>query len=112
MTDALTSLDKSGVQVAIGPFLVHVKSEFNGVREYLERLYADFPMTAAEGGHFDITIAGSRGIRRWIRPQANLIINGSRPFLPLPANLSGALGDFSLTATTGWSDSPLHKLTA
>ncbi|OMC52140.1 hypothetical protein A5745_02220 [Mycobacterium sp. IS-2888] len=29
----------------------------------------------------------------------------------LRRNLSGALGDFSLTATTGWSDSPLHKLT-
>jgi len=66
------------------------------VRQYLETLYADFPVGADTAAHFDIRVAGSRGMRRWIRPQANLIVNGERPFLPLPAELGGALLEWTL----------------
>ena len=97
----LASLDTSGVQVAIGPFLVRIRSELPGVRTYLETLYGEFPIADAEGGHFDIAILRTRGLRRWIRPQANLVVNGRRPFLPLPADLSGALFEWSLNWCVG-----------
>jgi hypothetical protein len=42
-----------GVQVSIGPFLVRVRSDLDGVHEYLRRLYGDFQMAAGEGGHAD-----------------------------------------------------------
>jgi HprK-related kinase A len=71
------------------------------VREYLRTLYTDFPMAAADGGHFDVAVVGTRGFRRWLRPQANLIVNGARPFLPLPGTLAGALFEWSLNWCVG-----------
>jgi hypothetical protein len=94
---SLAGLATSGVQVAIGPFLVHVRSELPLVHTYLETLYADFPISSrADGGHFDINVLAARSVRRWIRPQANLIVNGERPFLPLPADLAGALFEWTI----------------
>src|SRR4029434_10020647 len=86
----LACLATSGVQVSIGPFLVRVRSDLKGVQEYLRRLYGDFQVAAGEGGHFDIAVVASRGVRRWVRPQANLIVNGERPFLALPGKLTRA----------------------
>jgi len=97
----LAHLATSGVQVSLGPFLVRVRSDLTGVREYLSRLYADFPLAVGNGGHFDIAVVASRGLRRWVRPQANLVINGERPFLPLPGNLAGAGFEWSLNWCVG-----------
>ena len=49
----LSRLTTVGVQVSIGPFLVRVRSDLDGVHEYLRRLYGDFQMAAGEGGHAD-----------------------------------------------------------
>src|SRR5258708_1878949 len=97
----LAGLATSGVQVALGPFLVRVRSDLAGVRDYLSRLYADFPFSIEDGGHFDISVVATRGLRRWVRPQANLVINGERPFLPLPAHLAGAGFEWSLNWCVG-----------
>ena len=37
-----------------------------------------------------MAVVSSNGFRRWLRPQANLVINGARPYYPLPASLAGA----------------------
>lgn len=97
----LACLATSGVQVSIGPFLVRVRSDLYGVHQYLSQLYGDFQLAAEEGGHFDIAVVASRGVRRWVRPQANLIVNGERPFLPLPGNLAGAGFEWSLNWCVG-----------
>lgn len=89
------------MQVSIGPFLVRVRSELQGVSDYLTRLYPDFPIGTATGGHFDITITGSRGVHRWWRPQANLFVNGTKPFLPLPASLAGGLLEWGMNWCIG-----------
>ena len=97
----LQQLPTSGVQVNIGPFLIHVTSELPRVHQYLDTLYADFPMSGADSGHFDIRLRSTRGLRHWIRPQANLIVNGERPFLPLPADLAGALFEWTINYCVG-----------
>ena len=97
----LRHLATSGVQVSVGPFLVRVRSDLPGVHEYLGRLYADFPVALAAGAHFEIAVVATRGLRRWVRPQANLIVNGERPFLPLPASLAGAVFEWSLNWCVG-----------
>jgi HprK-related kinase A len=96
-----SSLETPGLQVEIGPFLVRIRSDLPGVSEHLERLYADFPMRAANVGHFDIAVVAGRGARRWIRPQATLVANGARPFLPLPASLAGPLVEWGLNWCIG-----------
>jgi HprK-related kinase A len=97
----LSLLSGAGVQVTMGPFLVRIRAQLAGVREYLERLYIDFPMSGAEGGHFDLMLVGGGGVRRWWRPQARLIVNGATPFLPLPATLAGPLLEWGLNWCIG-----------
>ncbi|MES1255867.1 MAG: HprK-related kinase A [Acidobacteriota bacterium] len=97
----LGRLDGDGVQVTIGPFLVRVRSELDGVRTYLERLYSGFPLHAGIDGHFDIAVVGGRGLHRWIRPQAAVVINGATPFFPLPATLAGGLLEWGLNWCVG-----------
>jgi HprK-related kinase A len=97
----LSRLATSGVLASLGPFLVRVRSDLSGVREYLSSLYADFPLADGQGGHFDIAVVATPGLRRWIRPQANLVVNGERPFLPLPGHLAGAVFEWSLNWCVG-----------
>ncbi len=97
----LSWLATSGVQVSLGPFLVRVRSDLTGVRDYLSRLYADFPIAVGDGGHFDIAVVASGGLRRWARPQANLVVNGERPFLPLPGRLAGPAFEWGLNWCVG-----------
>jgi HprK-related kinase A len=86
----LASLSDSGVQLAVGPFLVRVSSDLSSVRDHLSLFYSDFPIGSDPVGHFDVALFATGGVRRLVRPQANLAINGDMPFLPLPATLGGA----------------------
>jgi HprK-related kinase A len=99
--EPLSRLDTTGVRMSIGPFSVRLRSDIVGVREYLETVYSDFPMSTETGAHFDIAVVATSGLRRWFRRQANLVVNGARPFLPLPAELSGALFEWSLNWCVG-----------
>ena len=97
----LPLLGSRGVQLGIGPFLVRVRSEHEGVGGYLERLYEGFPMQDSPDAHFDVAIVRGSGLHRWFRPQANLVVNGARPYLPLPANLAGPLLEWGLNWCIG-----------
>ena len=89
------------MQVGIGPFLVRVRSDLAGVRSHLERLYPEFPMRDSADSHFDLAIVGGHGVRRWIRPQATVVVNGARPYHPLPATLAGPLLEWGLNWCIG-----------
>ena len=97
----VSALRTSGVQLTIGPFLVHVRSSLPGVRNYLDRFYGEFPVRDARDGHFSVSVVPGRGLRRWIRPQAISLINGARPFYPLPGNLAGPLFEWALNWAIG-----------
>ena len=100
--DPLSSLSTVGVQISIGPFLVRLRSPLAEVDGHLKRLYADFPMRVSDGaGHFDIAILPGRGGRRWIRRQSSVIVNGVRPFLPLPHHLAGPSLEWALNWSIG-----------
>jgi HprK-related kinase A len=90
-----------GVQVAIGPFLVRVRSELDGVTDYLRTFYNGFPFAESEDAHFDLAVVGGRGPRRWFRSQAIAVINGQRPFFPLPASVAGAVFEWGLNWAVG-----------
>ncbi len=90
-----------GVQLRIGPFLVRVRSELPALEDHLRRHYADFAMSDVEDCHFDVAVVRGRGLRRWIRPQAILAVNGARPYLPLPADLAGPVLEWGLNYCIG-----------
>jgi HprK-related kinase A len=90
-----------GVQVAMGPFSVRIRSELDGVRDYLQRFYSAFPMSEGSDGHFDVAVLGGRRLHRWIRPQATVVVNGATPFLPVPATLAGPVLEWGLNWCVG-----------
>lgn len=94
-------LASTGVQIDIGPFLVRVRADLPGVAVHLSLLYDHFPMTDVADGHFDVAVVGTPGLRRWLRPQATLVVNGRRPFLPLPADLAGPLLEWGINWSIG-----------
>jgi HprK-related kinase A len=67
----------------------------------MERLYGEFPMRDSVEGHFDVAVVGGRGLHRWVRPQAAVVINGTTPYLPLPASLAGAMLEWGLNWCIG-----------
>jgi HprK-related kinase A len=95
------ALGRGGVQIAIGPFLVHVQSELAAVGDHLARFYGDFPMRDVPEGHMAVSIAGGRGLHHLVRRQAIAIVNGARPFYPLPQTLAGPLFEWALNWATG-----------
>lgn len=86
----------SDMRLEIGPFLVRIRSEFREVQDHLQQQYGDFAVKPGDGAHFDITVTRSRGLRRVIRRQARLTVNGASPFLPLPVNLAGPFLEWGL----------------
>jgi HprK-related kinase A len=80
---------------------VRVRSELPGVGEHLARFYSDFPARASEGEHFDVAIVRGQRLRRWLRPQSSFVVNGTRPFLPLPATLAGPAFEWGLNWCIG-----------
>src|SRR5262245_47089810 len=95
------ALKPSGIQIEIGPFLARIRSELPAVADHISLMYPDFPQRVGAGSHFDVAIVGGRRWHRWIRRQADLVINGVRPYLPLPAVLAGAAMEWGLNWCVG-----------
>ena len=78
-------LGTEGVCVGVGPFVYRINSDIDSVVEGFNLLYAEYPLAGpGEFADFDIRIDRSRGLRRWIRPQARFHFDGDTPFEPLP----------------------------
>ncbi len=92
---------RTGVRLDVGPFQIWVRSDLPQVAHYIDRLYVDFPKSSEPGGHFDVWVTATQGWRRWLRPQANLTVNGNRPFLPLPADVAGAMMEWGINWCVG-----------
>lgn len=99
-TDKLSG-STTDVQLDIGALLVRVRSDLQGVGEHLKLLYEDFSLADGADGHVDIAVVSTPGVRRWVRRQATLVVNGRRPFLPLPASLAGPLFEWGLNWAIG-----------
>lgn len=101
MTDPLSALGGPGVLIEIGPFVVRVRTEVPSLRRHLERLYPDFPAGIGDSGHFDVAVLAGRGIRRWVRRQSRLVLNGAEPFLPLAEDMAGPSMEWGLNWCIG-----------
>jgi HprK-related kinase A len=95
------ALAGDGVRLVVGPFQVRVRSDLAPVAEHIDRFYTEFPRAVDSGSHFDVSVVGTSGWRRWLRPQANLVMNGERPFLPVPAAIGGGLLEWGMNFCIG-----------
>lgn len=90
-----------GLRLEMGPFLVRIRSDISAVAEHVRQLYTDFPVRSGDGEHISVAVTRPRGLRHVIRPQAMLTVNGTSPFLPLPATLAGPFVEWGLNWSIG-----------
>lgn len=84
-TDLVGRLGDAGLYIRTGPFVVQLRSRLPQVIEALQLLYADFRLAKSEEfADFHIEIARPRGLRRWLRPQVVVFVDGECPAAPLP----------------------------
>lgn len=76
----------AGVALRCGPFAVNVSSPLEPIGDGLHFHYADFDVLDPGGFiDFDVRIASTSPLRRFVRPQVNFSCDGITPFKPLPA---------------------------
>ena len=59
-----------GLRFELHPFTVALRTSLGGVATAVARMYADFPLAAADFADFHIGVGPPGGPRRWLRPQA------------------------------------------
>lgn len=80
-------LGQGGLCVKTGPFNFRICSQIDSVAQGIQRLYADYPLADdREFIDFTVTLAHSRGLRRYWRPQVKFYFDGASPFVPLPVD--------------------------
>lgn len=75
---------RSGLNLAMGPFVFRIHSPLPDVAAGLHRLYADFPLQEEPFADFHVKIDRVAGLRRYYRPQIQFYMDGVAPFMPLP----------------------------
>jgi HprK-related kinase A len=77
-----------------------MKSAFEDVARSIHALYAEHPyLIAPEFSDFHIEVRTPRNLRRWLRPQAEFLIDGEPPFEPLPRDQAPALLEWGMNWT-------------
>lgn len=78
-------LRRSAVWLSTGPFVVRLTSDIGELAGPVAMLYPENLMADFRGfADFHVAIQAPRGLRRWIRPQAEFLLDGHAPFKPLP----------------------------
>ncbi len=85
------------VHLRLGPFTAALSTAFGDVVTALERLYPpQFRECKGDFSDFHVQLVPGKGMRRYVRPQARLLIDGQDPFKPLPANQALPLVEWGL----------------
>lgn len=83
--ELLNRLQGNGLRIASGPYNCRVQSSASDIVPELARLYEHHPLVPDdEFIDFHVAIQTSKGLRRWLRPQARFVVDGIEPFTPLP----------------------------
>jgi HprK-related kinase A len=82
-----TGLQGDGISIDLGAARVRIRSDVPQLPALLQRVYGAFA-PEAHGGINDVTatLRRKRGLRRYLRPQIEILIDGSVDFEPFPAD--------------------------
>jgi len=85
LRDLLGLLGGPGLNLRTGLFVNRIFSTIPSVGEGLRLLYADYPLSEANGfADFYVHLDRPRGLRRWFHPQVQFRFDVATPFKPLP----------------------------
>jgi hypothetical protein len=78
-------MSSSGLGIAIPPIVVRLRSPLRFLAEQIRALYADYE--TVDAGNFadaDIRLLPVSGLRHWLRPQVQFVVDGVMPFERFP----------------------------
>jgi len=106
-TEIAKRLRHDGLALQIGPVTLRIHSTIAPLRERIQQLYPQCPLSDATAlPHASLQLRPSGGLRRWSRPQVQCLIDGRPPFEPLPLKLAYPMMEWSMN----WSiASRLHR---
>jgi hypothetical protein len=95
--DLQQRLRSEGLALRTGPVTVRLRTRLDAVAEDLATLYADQELVPQSGFcDFDARIEAVAGLRRWIRPQVEFLLDGLSPFKPMPLQHASATLEWGL----------------
>lgn len=95
--DLARRLAGPGLAIRTGPFNIRMRSGIDSLQTAVALLY-DRHSVVDEDAFCDFTleIVPARGLRRWVRPQVRLFLEGQAPFEPLPREHAFPLLEWSM----------------
>ncbi len=90
-------LKEGTLSLTTGPLRVRCRSDIPSVADSLYSLYCNHTFDIApEFSDFHIEVRAPGNLRRWFRAQAEFVVDGERPFEPLPQDQAPALLEWGL----------------
>ncbi|WP_271007330.1 HprK-related kinase A [Paucibacter sp. B51] len=97
LAELRAALAGDGLRIATGPFHCRLQSNLPEIASELAQSYAHHRVLGADDFiDFHVAVKSSRGLRRWIRPQALFTVDGVEPFTPLPREQAVAMVEWGL----------------
>jgi HprK-related kinase A len=85
--DVRSALRSTGLFLDVGLVTICVKGRSAHLAGQLRQAYRHFPWRTNQAwADVDLRLDPPRGLRRWLRPQVQLIADGTLPFEPFPAD--------------------------
>jgi HprK-related kinase A len=86
-----------GLRLRTGAFVASVRSPLAQVAEGIALLYGDYALADEHGfADFHLNLRPGRGLRRWLRPQVHVDVDGLAPFLPLPVGQAYSMFEWTM----------------
>ena len=89
-------LANEGAVIKSGPFVWRVTSSLSELAAPLYLLYSGFPLAPPGILDFHLHLRPARGLRRWVRPQCEFLVDGWAPFPPFLRGMALPLVEWGL----------------
>lgn len=90
-------LEKGKLALEVGSLVIRCRSNLPSVANSIYSLYQNHPFQISpEFADFSVEVCVPGNLRRWFRPQAEFLLDGERPFEPLPKNQAPALFEWGI----------------
>jgi HprK-related kinase A len=91
------SLNSGEIAIQTGPLSVRIRTKLPDVAGALYLLYSEHPVAIfPEFSDFHVEVTLPRNLRRLFKPQVDFLIDGERPFQPLPRDQAPALLEWGM----------------
>ncbi len=95
--DLVDRLRGRGLYFRTGPFVTRLLTRADNMIDDFQFLYSDYPIdTDAQLADYHVRLDRPQGLRRWVRPQIEFILDGTKTFHPFPLHLAIALLEWGL----------------